>query len=515
MSNRFFRQDREKDIDEQMKNFNHQPMGMKVSASLSQNIEFIQQLFCDVDIMRYREVENQFDEAFKCLLVFSDGMVDSKVINDNIIRPLTIADLQGKGEQLEELMAKVLQSNEVKTTESFLEIVEAVTYGDSALFVEGSDKAVLINTKHFPLRSIEMPDNERTLSGPREGFNESLMQNLSLIRRRLRTHELKIKNMTLGRRTKTAVSICYMANLVKYDILDELNKRIKSIDIDGVLDANYITEIIRDNRFSPFRSTGYTEKPDSIVGKLLEGRIAIFVDGTPQVLTVPYLFIENFQSPEDYYLNYYYTSFSRLLRIFGYILTVSVPGFYIAIIAFHKEMLPTPLLINLVADRLGVPFPAAIEAFVMIIIFDILRETGVRMPSNVGQALSIVGALVIGQAAVQAKLVSSPMIIVIAITGITSLLVPKMNAPIIYSRFFVLALSTMFGLFGFAIGMSFMFIHILNLNSLGVEQVALSGKMKAQENKDALIRAPWWTMKQRPDMLTSNRTRQTEGDGNA
>ncbi len=494
--------------------FNRQPMGTKVSESLSQNISFIKELFRDVDIMRYREIKSRSDDTLQCFLVFSDGMVDSKVIGDNIIRPLMSADLHSKGERPEELMLKILQISEVKATDDFFEIVEAVTYGYSVLFVEGCNNAILIDTKHFQLRSVDMPDNERTLSGPREGFNESLLQNLSLIRRRLRTHELKIKHMTLGRRTKTAVCICYMAGLVKYDILEELKKRLESIDIDGVLDTNYITELVRDNRYSPFRSTGYTEKPDVVVGKLLEGRIAVFLDGTPVVLTVPYLFVENFQSGEDYYLNYFYTSFTRLLRIFGFLLTIAIPGFYIAIIAFHKEMLPTPLLINLASDRLGVPFPAAAEAFVMIIIFDILRETGVRMPSNVGQALSIVGALVIGQAAVQAKLVSSPMIIMVAMTGITSLLVPKMNAPIIYIRLFVLALSTMFGIFGFSIAVSFVFAHILNLRSMGVEQVTLSGRMKARENKDVLIRAPWWTMKTRPEPLTGNRTRQT-GGGNA
>jgi len=508
---------RQQKIDEKVNTLNHEQQKMMVTSSLAKNIDAMKRLFNNVDIMRYRNIESSKDNDLKCCLVFSDGMVDSAIINDNIIRPLTQVMLKSyfRCKTMDELLKQVIQINETKTVNNFKEIIESVTYGDSILFVDGCDVAGIINTKKFALRSIDVPDNERTLSGPREGFTESLAQNLSQIRRRARTHELKIKNLTLGRRTKTAVSVCYFQSLVDQDILSELMKRLESLDIDGVLDTNYITELIKDNRWSPFRSTGYTEKPDFVVGKLLEGRIAIFMDGTPVVLTVPYLFIENFQSGEDYYLSYYYTSFSRILRIIGFIMTIAIPGFYIAIAAYHKEMLPANLLVNLVADRMGVPFPAALEAYVMIIIFDILRETGVRMPTNVGQALSIVGALVIGQAAVEAKLVSSPMIIIVAMTGITSLLVPKMNAPAIYCRFLVLTLSTSFGLFGFAMGMTFIFIHILNLVSVGTEQVVLKGNFTAQENKDILIRAPWWTMKQRPDRLTDNRIRQTEGDGHA
>ncbi|HML49589.1 MAG TPA: spore germination protein, partial [Clostridia bacterium] len=320
------------------------------------------------------------------------------------------------------------------------------------------------NTKAFPTRAITEPDSEKNLSGPREGFTETMMQNLSMLRRRARTNDFKIRHMTFGRRTQTCASICYFDGVVNRRALEALLQRLEKIDIDGVLDSNYLTEIIRDHRFSLFRTIGYTERPDVVIGKLLEGRIAILLDGTPDVLTLPYLFVENFQSSEDYYLSFYYTSFSRMLRMLGFILTVMVPGLYIAVVAFHHEMLPSPLLINITAERQSVPLPAAVEAFVMLIVFDILRETGIRMPTNIGQALSIVGALVIGQAAVEAKLVAAPMIIVVAMTGITNLLVPKLNAPIIYLRLFVLLMSSMFGFFGLTISMSVILMHLLTLN---------------------------------------------------
>ena len=512
----FFRKRREKAIADKVDSFNRQQQELTVDTSLRRNIDLIKELFRDVDIIRYRDIQSQQDSNLRCCLIFTDGMVDTIAINDNIVRPLTKASISTfHADRMDELLSHVIQIGETKTSKSFKDIIEAVTYGDSVLFVDGCTQAAIVNTKKFVLRAVAEPESDRVISGPHEGFNESLMQNLSQIRRRVRTHELKIKFMTLGRRTQTAVAVCYFDGLVDHAILEDLAQRLRGIDIDAVLDANYITELIRDKRYSPFRSTGYAERPDSIVGKLLEGRIAILVDGSPVVLSVPYLFIENFQSAEDYYLNYYYTTFSRLLRIAGFLITIAVPGFYIAIVAFQKEMLPTPLFISVVADRMGVPFPAAVEAFIMIIMFDILRETGIRMPSSIGQALSIVGALVIGQAAVTAKLVSAPMIIMVAVTGVANLMIPKMNAPVIYARLFVLTMATSFGIYGLTLALATVFIHILNLTSMGIPQVSLEGTYQYQDMKDTGFRAPWWSMIKRPGQLTNNRTRQAGGKGNA
>ncbi len=211
-------------------------------------------------------------------------------------------------------------------------------------------------------------------------------------------------------------------------------------------------------------------------------------------------------------MNFTTSSFARILRIVAFLLTIAVPGFYIAIVAFHHEMLPLPLLIRIAIERQSVPLPAATEAIIMLLVFDLLRETGIRMPSNIGQALSIVGALVIGQAAVEASLVAAPMIIVVAATGITSLLVPQLNAPIIYWRFFVLLMAAAFGFFGMTIGLSLLLIQIINLTSLGREQVSLPGKFTIQNSKDVFFRGSWKVMDRRPDLLTRNLRRQKEGD---
>jgi spore germination protein KA len=338
------------------------------------------------------------------------------------------------------------------------------------------------------------------------------MINLSMVKRRLRTNELKIKFQSLGVRTHTQVCICYLDTIVNKKVLAELERRLEKIEIDGVLDSNYISECIRDSRLSPFRATGYTERPDVVVAKLLEGRVALLVDGSPVVLTLPYLFIENFQSNEDYYLNFYYTSFERLLRMLGFFLTLTVPSIFIVIVAFHHEILPTTLLINVARERLGVPLPAGLEAILMLIMFDILKETGIRMPSGIGQALSIVGALVIGQAAVEAKLVAAPMVVIIATTAISGLLVPKLNAPVIYIRLILLGLSATLGLLGLILGLVGLLIHLLNLHSFGIPQLTTIDSLKYQEVQDTFIRGPWWKMINRPAILSKNKKRMSKDD---
>lgn len=511
---KWLRAKKEKSVEEQTARWNEPLRERAFSSSLDQNIASVKELFCDSDIARYRliEAERGSDRYF---LVFFDGVVNSEVINENIVKPLMTRHPRAGDPSIEALIDSVVQVGESKAIDNFKQVIEGVTYGDTILFAEGCDRAASFNTKRFATRAVDEPDTEKVLSGPREGFTEALIQNLSQVVRRVRTHELKTKMLALGKRTNTAVCVCYMESLVDKSILQELFRRLNTIDIDGVLDSNYITELIRDHRYSPFRTTGYTERPDVVIAKLLEGRIAIFVDGSPMVLTVPYLFIENFQSNEDYYFNYYYTSFARMLRIAAFLLTTAVPGLYIAVVAFHQEMMPLQLLMRIALERQSVPLPAALEAVVMLLVFDILRETGVRMPSNIGQALSIVGALVIGQAAVEASLVAAPMIIVVAATGITSLLVPRLNAPAIYWRMALLLMASIFGFFGLTVGLSLLLIHVNNLTSFGVDQLSLKGSFRFQDSKDIFIRAPWWMMLDRPEELTQNQVRQAGGTDDA
>jgi len=509
------KKDKQKKIDDKVTNLNKPIDGSTLSKSLKSNISLLKNLFADNDTLILRNINNSYNSELKYCVAYCDGGVSSEIINESLIKPLILSkEIEPGTDLIKTIEKQVIFINESKKTKEIKDIITSITYGDTILFAEGSDEALILNTKGFTLRSVTEPESEKTLSGPREGFCESLMINLSLIRRRLRTNDLKMKFKSIGTRTNTTACICYLDSIVNKNILNEIERRLEKIDIDGILDSNYIAELIRDARFSMFRTIGYTERPDVIAAKLLEGRVAIIVDGTPTTITMPYLFIENFQSNEDYYLSFFYTSFARVLRIVGFFLTIAIPAIYIAAGDFNIEMIPTSLLINIASERQSVPLPAALECFIMLITFDILRETGIRMPSKVGQALSIVGALVIGQAAVEAKMVAAPMIIVVALTGITNLLVPKLNAPIIYIRLGLLFLASSFGFFGLLIGLACILIHLLNLYSLGVPMISASGNLQYQEVKDIAIRAPWWQMIKRPNKLTKDEIRMKAPDKN-
>ena len=319
--------------------------------------------------------------------------------------------------------------------------------------------------------------------------------------------------LTFGRKTKTQSCICYIDGIVKPEILDELKRRLKTIDIDGVLDANYISELIKDAPNSPVETVGSTERADIVAAKLLEGRVALLVDGTPVVLTVPHLFIEYFQSDEDYYTSSVFGSINRTLRLVAFILAISMPAVYVAITTFHQEILPTSLMISISSARQGVPFPTVIEATLMLFVFEMLRESGARMPGSMGTALSIVGALVIGQAAVQAKFVSAPMIIIISVTGISGLMVPRAKGITVPLRFIMLYLSSVLGLYGYMYGMLALLIHLFSVTSFGVPILNSAYSEKPQDNKDIFFRVSWRNMITRPKYLSRNTIRNsTKGD---
>ena len=348
------------------------------------------------------------------------------------------------------------------------------------------------------------------LRGPREGFNESLLINLSMLRRKLRTQDLKVKFLSFGRRTKTKACLCYLGGVVNRTVLRELEERLKKIDIDGTLDTNYIAELIRDAPYSAVKTIGSTERPDVVAAKLLEGRVALILDGTPVVLTVPHLFIEHFQSDEDYYINYFFATVGRILRLFAFILTLTLPADYVAMVTFHQEMLPTPLLMSIFTSRQGVPFPTALETLIMLVVFEMLRESGARMPGLMGQTLSILGALVIGQAAVDAKIVSAPIIIIVAMSGICGLMVPRLKGYVIVHRFFLLACACVLGLYGLLLGLIVLLAGLFGMTSFGVPVMSDVYSRGFQDNKDLYVRAPWWMMRKRPQFLSENKTRQPD-----
>lgn len=488
--------------------------GEKLSADILQNAARLEALFEKDATFILRFVQNRSCPGLTFALCYCAGMIDSALIANAIIKPLVLSELAPDDPNLlQTVMTKGLYTHKAEPSDTFEEIIQAVTGGDTAVLLPGAAQALIMSTQGFPLRSISEPDAEKVLSGPKEGFCESMIVNLSLLHRRLKTNDLKIEMRTFGERTATKACVCYLASVCDPEILAELNRRLDTIHTDGALDVNTLAEWIRDNRHSSFRAIDYTERPDVAAGKLLEGRVAVFLDGTPMVLTLPYLFIENFQSNEDYYMGSFYASFARILRISGYFLSVLTPAVFIAITTYNHEILPTPLLISMTRERQNVPLPLGLELIMMLLVFDLLREAGVRMPSNIGQAMSIVGALVLGQAAVQAKIASSLVIIIVAFTGITSLLVPKMSAPLIVTRASILLLALFLGFPGLLLGFSLLLAHILGLRSFGMAQVGMTGALTRPNIQDTAVRLPLDDMPERPPMAAGDHIRMQKPPG--
>ena len=475
-----------------------------LTKSLERNISLFKDIFSDDDTLIVRRFQNKYLPAAKCCLIYFEGMIDTKMVNESVIEPIlgnNLAEDICTKNLLEELQYKVIASNNVFIFADINKIVSLLINGNSILLVEGYDKCLIVQSKGWQTRAISEPESARVVRGPREGFTEAIVTNISLIRRRIKDPDLKLKFLEIGERTRTKTCICYIEGLAQESILNELEKRLNEIKIDAILDSGYIQELIKDEPFSPFETVGASERPDVIASKILEGRIALIVDGSPFVLTVPFIVAEAAQANEDYYNNYFFGTFNRMIRSFGVLFSISIPAIFLSLTTYHQEMLPTPLLLSISASRQDVPFPTGVSLFIMLIIFDILREAGTRMPSPAGEAINIVGTLVLGQAAVEAKLVSAPVVIVTAITGILTLLNKNLVGSTIIIRFLLLFLSALFGVYGIIFGFIVLIIHLMSIRSFGVPYMMNITTFKDHNAQDAWIRAPWWTMTLRPKII--------------
>ena len=354
--------------------------------SLDDNIKTIKKIFKNDENINSRYFQNQYNGLKGCLL-FIDDMVDKTIINDNILKPILESKVLLEDiDYISYLSTQVILCSTLKCSKSINDLVDGIIYGDTVLILEGCSEFILISTRGWQTRDIMEPSGEKVLQGPKEGFTESLATNLTLIRRKIRTKDLKFEYKTVGERTRTQICICYIDGLVHKDVLNNITDKIDNIYIDGILDIKYIEEFIDDNPFSLFETSDTSERPDVISGKILEGRVAVLVDGSPSVMTVPKLFIETFTAADDYYVNYYYASLARILRILGFITSISIPGLYLALVAFHQGTLQTPLLIPIYTSRVGVPFPSIVELILLLGIFEVLREAGNRAPGTLGQS---------------------------------------------------------------------------------------------------------------------------------
>lgn len=490
---------------------------LKLTDNLNENIKTIGELYGnspDLIFRHFRVGAAQIPGALLCL----DGMVAPDRVEE-ILKALEI-EAQRISVQLpkgEGLLASIedglLPSHQVQRSALLGEICHRISSGETALLFAGVGQSLICDTSGFATRSITEPTSETTIRGPRVGFIESIETNITLLRRRIKTPNLWIENYQVGDLTQTQLSLVYIKGLASEELLTEVRSRLKRIRVDGVLESGHVEEYIEDTPFTLFPMVLRTERPDRVVGNLLEGNVALLTDGTPFVMTLPAKFVELLQSPDDYYDRSPIGSLTRFLRFAAYLISILLPGIYVATINFHQELIPTTLLLRISAAREGLPFPVVVEALMMELAFEILREAGVRLPQAIGSAISIVGALILGEAAIRAGIVSPIIIIIVALTAISSFTAPVYSIGISARilRFFFIGLGAAFGLFGIQAGILLFLIHLCSLRSFGIPYFAPLGPLIWADWKDTFIRMFFWGLTTRPKLTGAREPQRAQG----
>ena len=475
---------------------------ISVSNSLTKNVEILNSIFGNNKDLASRSFTIGRESPVSAIIFYIETLTDSKRVDLCILQPLIVSsyatELNSPYEIIKNIYSgNVIASTDVKIYKDMENISDLILRGDVVLFIDGFDEALIIRAKGSIYRPVSEAQVETVVRGPRDSFNEVLNVNISLIRRRIHNPNLIFQSKKVGNLTHTEVSIAYIKGICEENLINDVIKRIDNMKEDIVLGDSYIEELINDKKKSIFPQMRNTERPDVASAALLEGRIVILVDASPIALIAPGEFFSLMQSAEDYYNRYYFSSLVRLLRYFSLFIATVLPPLYIAIVNFHQQLIPLKLLISIITSRNGVPLPNFLEAILMELTFEILREAGVRLPKPVGQAVSIVGALVIGQAAVQASLVSPLMVIVVSLTGIATFTIPQYNIslPIRIIRFILMMISAILGLYGLMLGLMFLLIHMCSVKSFGTPYMSPLAPFNLKKLKDTLIRVPEYPSK--------------------
>ncbi|NOV03810.1 spore germination protein [Paenibacillus planticolens] len=464
-------------------------METEVFPSLQKNMAYIQnQLFHSSDL-KWRSIRfNQLEG----LIIFLESLSDQQKIQKEILKPLE--------EKKEGSVDELVTSMEITKKTDLNEVSQALVQGNCGLFFEGMAEAFIFDVTAVNKRSISEPVNEGVVRGAHDGFIENLITNLYLVRKRVENTNLVVRYYKVGKATKTKLALLYMQDLANQDLVQEVDHRLGSIEMETVIAPGFIAEWIEDNSFSLFPQILFTERPDRAVAHLMEGRVVILSEGDPSALILPVTFFAFYQSPDDYHNRWIVGSFIRLIRLVSFIIASLGPALYIAIIGFHPEILPSNMIYTVKSSIDRVPFPPIVEALFMQISLEVLREAAIRLPSRVGQTVSIVGGLVIGDSVVRAGLVSYPMVIVVALTAIASFVAPssEMSTATRILGFPLMILAAMFGLIGITFGLLFILIHLCKLESFGTAYFAPVMPLRIKDMKDALTRFPIWSLNQRP-----------------
>lgn len=473
---------------------------MKLYTSLEKTLTAIKKALPSPDIFTYRFMVGRKEYA----VAYADGLSDKELIGEQIIRPLSTAPYP----KSLSAAAKKLFCPEVKEERDFTTLTDAILGGDCAVFTDGTASALLVGLRKYTLRAVAEPPTSTVIKGPREGFIEDMKTNASLVRRRLKSPDLMLTPVTVGKYSQTAVTLCYLSSVVKKGLVERIQAKLNRIDIDGIIDSSYLSRFLSARKDSIFRQVGTTEKPDVLAAKMLEGRVGILVDGSPIALTLPYVVLEDFQSPEDYFNSAARATVSRMLRITAILLSVLLPALFVSAQLFHLQLIPLNFLLTIVNSIKGIPLSPSFEMFFTLLIFEILNEASVRMPKYVGMALSIVGALVLGDTAVRAGIVSTPTIMIMALSGISMYTVPELVETFSLLRIAFLFLAGSLGSYGIIAGGAFLLVYLVTLENFGVPVLSPYAPLIASDLKDSVIKGQLTEMRTRPKSIGSpNRVR--------
>lgn len=476
----------------------------KITTSLTKNQEILREIFSECADIKMVEMNIGDKQQIGCLAAYIEAAGGNHLFENSLVgKLLNELCCYDSNTVYERLRVNGLGVSDITSYDKFEDAVLGVLIGDTILFVDGFDRALKIPDKGYPAMNVQETDSEKVIRGSNEGFTDSIKTNTALIRKRLRTPKVKVKEQRLGVRSKTNVDLVYMEDLIRPELLVEIEERLKRFEIDGVMDSGIIEQLSEEKWYSPFPQFQTTQRPDRAAMAILEGRIVLMSDNSPIALILPTDYNSFIQTSDDYYNRWEIASLGRILRYFASAFSMILPGFYLAVCNFHTQILPTQLLLSFAAARQGVPFPSVVEVLLMELSFELLREAGVRLPGAMGNTIGIVGGLIIGQAAVEANLVSPIVVIVVAFTALCSFAIPNEEFATAFRilKFFFIGMSAWLGFFGFLVALLAVLIHLSHLKSFGIPYLMPfvgADLNDYQDERDSLIRLPLFLLNRRP-----------------
>ncbi len=478
---------------------------MIIGKDLLKNEKILKALLCSDDVIFF-----EFTAGSKnALAVYVDSITDKETLGLQVIFPLKNANVSQSVKKL----AKTITCANVKTVTEIKEAANEVLNGSTVILIDGKAGGFAADVKKFDVRAIAEPPTELAIRGPRNGFIESIKTNLSLVRRYLKTTALKIETTEIGKYSSTTVAIMYIDGITDPSLVKKIKNKLENVKIDGIPDSSYVSKILYERKNSLFKQVGSTERPDVLIERMLEGRIGILVDGSPFALTLPYLLIEDFQTAEDYYISHYRANLVRALRVLAIFLSVFLPGLFVSAQLFHLQLIPLNFLLTIVNSIKGIPLSPSLEMFFLLLIFEILNETSIRMPKYVGMALAVVGALVLGETAVNAGLVSTPAVLIMAMSGISIYTVPELTETTSILRFIVLLIAGSIGGYGIVLTEAFLTCYLCASENYGVPYVAPYSPLILNDLQDGIYMSDVTSMPLRPQALNAKNKRRQYADG--